>query len=72
LIISTDLGGTLCGDTESMRKFNNFYLENHYFEKNNTLIYNTGRGYKSFLEMRKRENLLNPNYLITRCGCGIF
>jgi len=72
VIISTDLGGTLCGEPAALQSFNRMWLENFAFNKNNVLIYNTGRKLDSFLKLQKEQKLLQPAWLITRTGCYIY
>lgn len=72
VIISTDIGGTLVGDEEGLKKFNLLYLQYFYFDKKNILIYNSGRSIQSYLKAEKEHNLIKPDYFISRCGVIIY
>ncbi|KAL4434717.1 hypothetical protein ABPG74_017137 [Tetrahymena malaccensis] len=72
LIITTDLGGTLCGIPEATLEFMKYWIKHFWFDKSCKLIYNSGRGIHPFNLMMKRESLILPDYYIGRCGSFIY
>jgi len=72
IIISTDLGGTLCGIKEATIEFMKTWIRFFYFDKKSYLIYNTGRGIRTIYYLMRRECLILPDYYICRCGSGIY
>ncbi|EAS07546.1 sucrose-6F-phosphate phosphohydrolase (macronuclear) [Tetrahymena thermophila SB210] len=72
LIITTDLGGTLCGKPEATLEFMKYWIKYFWFDKSCKLIYNSGRGIHPFNLLMKRESLIMPDYYIGRCGSYIY
>ncbi len=68
-LLATDLDGTLVGDKESLLTLLDFYKEQTYKV---SLIYITGRHYKSALSLITEENLPVPDVLITDVGTAIY
>ncbi|ANU26443.1 HAD-IIB family hydrolase [Planococcus versutus] len=68
-LLATDLDGTLVGNKESLLMLLDFYKEQTYKV---SLIYITGRHYKSALSLIKEENLPVPDVLITDVGTAIY
>jgi len=72
-MIVTDLDGTLVGDKSALDEFNKFWLSHCYLDSRKLLIYSTGRSLNSFVEnLKPKENLLWPDYLICGCGASIY
>ena len=53
-------------------KFITCYLKHFYFNSKNLLIYNSGRAMHSYLKAKEENNLIVPNYFISRCGVEIY
>lgn len=67
-ILATDLDGTLVGDEEGLKNLLKFY-ENQVYEI--SLVYITGRHFKSALSLIEDENLPIPDVLVTDVGTEI-
>lgn len=68
-LLATDLDGTLVGDTKSLKTLLDFYDSQTYQV---SLIYITGRHYRSALSLITEESLPVPQVLITDVGTGIY
>ncbi|KAJ1613112.1 sucrose-phosphatase-like HAD hydrolase [Cryptosporidium canis] len=67
IVVVTDLDGTLIGNEEYLKMFNEIWTRQHMFI-GSKLIYSTGRNLKDFLHAAKQFGLIRPDYAI--CGVG--
>ena len=68
-LLATDLDGTLVGDKNSLQELLTYYKEQTY---NVSLIYITGRHYRSALSLIEAEHLPRPDILVTDVGTEIY
>lgn len=68
-LLATDLDGTLVGDKNSLQELLTYYKEQTY---NVSLIYITGRHYRSALSLIEAEHLPLPDILVTDVGTEIY
>jgi len=75
LIFATDLDGTMVGHDHSETGLESFHKlwKDKLQPGGATLVFNTGRGLKAYLEIRDRHQLLgDPDWLICSNGCEIY
>jgi len=70
--LMTDLDGTLLGEDEGLRKFNQIWLRYFMGKPNVKLIYNTGRNFTQTCEFKRKINFLWPDICICNCGTKIY
>ena len=71
-VFSIDLDGTLLGDALAMKEFEICWLRNCFFDSKKLLVYNTGRNFKSAVDILKEHFGLMPDVFINSCGTEIF
>jgi sucrose-6-phosphatase len=68
-LLITDLDNTLVGDHKATQTFNQRIQEQR---SQVCLVYSTGRSLTSFRQLLEEQHLLQPDYLITGVGTGIY
>jgi sucrose-6-phosphatase len=68
-LLITDLDNTLVGDHKATQTFNKRIQEQR---SQICLVYSTGRSLASFRQLLQEQRLLQPDYLITGVGTGIY
>jgi sucrose-6-phosphatase len=68
-LLITDLDNTLVGDHKATQTFNQQIQEQR---ARVCLVYSTGRSLTSFRQLLQEQHLLQPDYLITGVGTGIY
>ena len=71
-VFSIDLDGTLLGDALAMKEFEICWLRSCFFDSKKLLVYNTGRSFKSAVEILKEHFGLMPDVFINSCGTEIY
>jgi sucrose-6F-phosphate phosphohydrolase len=68
-LLVCDLDDTLTGDSEKIKTFNKIIFSK---KKKFYLVYSSGRFKKSMLALIKKENLIQPNAIVSNIGTEIY
>lgn len=70
-LLVTDLDNTLVGDDQTLHLLNR-HLHNHRTTYGTKIVYSTGRSLISYQKLTQKQQLLNPDALITSVGTEIY